>query len=572
MKKILSLFLAVLMIASCSAAAFAAQSFSGTYSEDITILSGAAIADGTVFNGNVTIADGAVVSGGIFNGAVINNSSGKFLDSGITGGTFKNTVTNNGTISGGTFSGTVTNIKTISGGEFKNTVTNNGTISGGTFNKAVTNKSGATINSGTFNGTVTNENGATITYYLYIYYPDFYGEVINAGTIKYGNFYNCVVNSGTFSASTAVVKEGSAYRVVGSPVIKSKLVMSGSGTTFTISKGSILTIDENTEMDINCPATVNGTIILSKGAKLVSNGGSLVDPSNGKITVPLGSSFTGTSASKFSYITYKEYEIKVESNVDANQYSFTAAKSAYKGSTVSYVFDLAGTYSNCLTLNSIKVYKGRKNDSNIINASADISDNFTMPDDNVIIYIDCIANHTPVSAHADAKCEQSGYDKTYCQTCQHTLSYTEIPAKGHIWSAWKYADEGSRVLKTRTCSECQKTDNAYIEIVNETAGVNLTADYKSSFVFHANAKAEAGYTVTWYVTQGGKTEKKGTGTEFRVDEAVDSFKVSAVITGTAIGSSETLNITVKHGFFDKFIAFFRGLFKKLPVYIDNVKQ
>lgn len=564
-KKIISVVLSIIMILSCVSVAFAASTYAGEYKADqsITIKSGDTIAEGAIFRGPVTIESGASVDTGTFNGAV----------------------TNNGTISGGVFNGSVTN----NSGSFLYIVLKSG-ITGGTFNGTVKNTAGAVISGGTFNGTVTNDSGAQIAQYL-LNSCTFNKEVVNNGTISTGIFTDKVTNTGKVSGGTfcyyidnsgtvdsavsAIVRTGNAYEVKGLPTLSGKLSISGNNTTFTVPKNTVLTVGENSELSLGCPCTVNGRIVVSDGGKITANGASLDASSAGTIIVPEGASFGGTSASKFDAITVRQHKITVESNVDKNQFSIAVAELAYKGDKVTYIFDLSGTANKCLTINSIKVYSGRKTDSNLIRATSDVSGSFDMPDNDVIIYVDVTANHTSASEHKDASCLLDGYDRTYCTKCQHQLSYTSIPAKGHSWSAWEYNTTSSKVLKTRTCSVCHAVDNAYIEIVNETAGKNLKVDYKSTMTFHANIKAEGIYTLQWVYAQDGQQTKTVTddgSCSFTVTEAAGDFSVTALVIGSVTGSSETQSITVKHGFFDKIIAFFRGLFKKLPVYIDNVKQ
>ncbi len=567
-KRFAAAVMALIIALSCSAVAFAAQSFSGTVTEDITILSGAEIADGTVFKGTVTIDSSAAVSNGTFEGKVINNGT-------IVGGTFKGTVENNsgknkivfidGGISGGTFSGTVNN--------------NNGAIiAGGTFNGTVNNKANSSLtvsltsaltSAPVFNGTVNNDGTISA--------GTFNGKVVNNGSITTGIFTNVIDNSNgkeipsTVAAVISATKDKkTTVTVQGTPIFTGKASVSGSNTTFVLPKNSILTLADGAELTLNCPCEINGALLLDEGSKLTSTSGSLVDPSAGSITVPQGASFTGAAASKFSYITKREYTITVESNVDKSEFTFTVAGSAYNGDNVGYLFDFAGTVSKCLVINSIKVYNGKKNDNNIIKSSADFRGSFTMPDGNVIIYIDCVANHTTATDHKDATCTEAGYDRTYCSVCQHTLNTTVIPAKGHSFGPWTYADENSKVLKTRICSVCHHTEYAYVEIKNEANGKNLTVDYRSTLTFHANVKAEDGYVLYWNVN-GNEVRDDGSAT-YTVTEAKDNVAIKAVVKGIVNDSSETLNITVKHGFFDKIKAFFRGLFKSLPVYIDNVKQ
>lgn len=114
----------------------------------------------------------------------------------LVGGTFDNTVENNGEITGGTYNDSVKNNGTISGGTYNNSVENNGTIKDGTFNGPVKNTENGVIEGRTFNDTVKNDgviNDGT-----------FNGKVENTenGTINGGTFKDTVDNDGKITDGT----------------------------------------------------------------------------------------------------------------------------------------------------------------------------------------------------------------------------------------------------------------------------------------------------------------------------------------------------------------------------------
>ncbi len=98
--------------------------------------------------------ENTILVGGTFDNTVENNGE-------ITGGTYNDSVKNNGTISGGTYNDSVENNGTIKDGTFKDTVKNDGTINDGTFNGKVENTENGTINGGTFKDTVDNDGKIT---------------------------------------------------------------------------------------------------------------------------------------------------------------------------------------------------------------------------------------------------------------------------------------------------------------------------------------------------------------------------------------------------------------------------
>lgn len=114
----------------------------------------------------------------------------------LVGGTFDNTVENNGEITGGTYNDSVKNNGTISGGTYNDSVENNGTIKDGTFNGPVENTENGVIEGGTFNDTVKNDG--------LIKDGTFNGKVENTenGTINGGTFKDTVDNDGKITDGT----------------------------------------------------------------------------------------------------------------------------------------------------------------------------------------------------------------------------------------------------------------------------------------------------------------------------------------------------------------------------------
>lgn len=136
--------------------------------------------------------ENTILVGGTFDNTVENNGE-------ITGGTYNNSVENNGTIKDGTFNGPVENTENgvIEGRTtFNDTVKNDGLINDGTFNGEVDNSEKGTINDGTFKSTVKNDgtiNDGT-----------FNGKVENTenGTINGGTFKDTVDNDGKITDGT----------------------------------------------------------------------------------------------------------------------------------------------------------------------------------------------------------------------------------------------------------------------------------------------------------------------------------------------------------------------------------
>ena len=154
----------------------------GTF--DNTVENNGEITGGTY---NDSVENNGTIKDGTFHGPVENTENGV-----IEGGTFNDTVKNDGLIKDGTFNGEVDNSEkgTIDGGTFKDTVKNDGTINDGTFNGKVENTENGTINGGTFKDTVDNNGKITD--------GTFDGGVNNGenGDISGGTFNGSVDNKG----------------------------------------------------------------------------------------------------------------------------------------------------------------------------------------------------------------------------------------------------------------------------------------------------------------------------------------------------------------------------------------
>ena len=97
----------------------------------------------------------------------------------------------------------------------------------------------------------------------------------------------------------------------------------------------------------------------------------------------------------------------------------------------------------------------------------------------------------------------------------------------------------------------------------------LTVDYKSTLIFHAVVENGDSSKVVWL--KDGKPD--GSGVSYTIEDATSSFSIQAQYSENDNKyDSKIENVSVKSGFFQKLIAFFRNLFNKLPVWEDNVKK
>ncbi len=614
-RKLFSLAITVLILLSTIPLTYAAH-YQGTYNETVTIKSGDTIDRNAVFRGAVIIEMDATVSCGTFHGDVTVSAAdvlsilGGHKPALISGGTFYGTINNGGVIKqgdgleikaygnvinsaeakltvdsgiySGTFSGngTVTNTNgcCIYGGSFTKEVINSGTITGGEYHAKVTNTStgilGGLLNSAVYYNTV--ENSGTVSDGRFcsavnnnykIIGGSFYAAVTNNHTITNGVFYNIIrADGGTINRDiSALVLNGNSYTVMNRPTLKSRVDMSGGKTTFTLPEGTALTVSaEDGSLAIDCPASFYGNLYVY--GKLTSNSGSLAAGTGTHIHVYLDASFSGLKYGKFESITRKQYAIEVSDDLIN-----CITKGAFPGETVNFAVNLS-TLTKCYSGTTVQVTDSGNNPVAVTDTTA-ASKQFVMPNSKVRISLQYTVAHLGITGeHRDAKCESDGYDRTYCSMCGTELSRTVIPKTGHQWDEWVYNEnEGSNVLKTRTCRVCPKSENAYVEIADYREV--RTEDYKATITFHANIKASDDHKLIWIIN-GKEYEDNGTAS-YTVAKSKKDYTVKVRVEGvTLLGNteSETETIHIRHGFFDIIGAFFRYLFKGYPVIDQNIIQ
>ncbi len=97
----------------------------------------------------------------------------------------------------------------------------------------------------------------------------------------------------------------------------------------------------------------------------------------------------------------------------------------------------------------------------------------------------------------------------------------------------------------------------------------MKVDYKAKLTFNAAVKNAEGYKIVWTVNGSSKE-----GSSYTIEQATEKeykISVSLVKDGKAVKTSAQETVTVNTGFFARIIAFFRQLFRALPVYTDNKK-
>ena len=271
----------------------------GTFNETVTN-------EGTIKNGSFAgrvTSNGTIMDNGTFNGTVTN--SGYIKD-----GTFNGKVTNSNTIENGTFKGSVTNEGTIKNGSFEKKVTNSNTIMDGVFKGVVENGGRGTIFGGTFAGSVNNSYGGHI-----------FGGVFN-GHINVPGFgvYPITVDEASSKAKIVEVNDVSAdwapYVVVTELTKNQKVIITADTDIFSLN-GRLLGTDDHVNGNKktvkftmpNANVVLNGAItstdlVMENGYPKASNGGKdpckgdgweyiKNDPTNGDMLLLTGSNQTG---------------------------------------------------------------------------------------------------------------------------------------------------------------------------------------------------------------------------------------------------------------------------------------
>lgn len=91
-----------------------------------------------------------------------------------------------------------------------------------------------------------------------------------------------------------------------------------------------------------------------------------------------------------------------------------------------------------------------------------------------------------------------------------------------------------------------------------------TLDYRSTLTLYAEAPYNTDSSIVWFVNG----EKAGSGSSLTLKEMRNSeYKIQARIieNGEVVTASQTETVKINNGFFARIIAFFRALFKRLPV-------
>ena len=208
----------------------------------------------------------------------------------------------------------------------------------------------------------------------------------------------------------------------------------------------------------------------------------------------------------------------------------------------------------------------------------------------IAIYTEKAHEHSYVASVTDPTCTKGGYT-TYTCSCGDSYVADDKPALGHSFTNYVYNNDATTEkdgTETAKCDRCDATDTRTKPgtkldpetPVNPTANAKLnvkasqTVDYKANVTVTATAdNVPEGYVLAIY--EGNTLREKGDNTKvsYKVGTmtATKTFTVKVIdanknVQKDANGNDLAANceVKVKSGFFDKLIAFFKGLFGALP--------
>lgn len=153
-------------------------------------------------------------------------------------------------------------------------------------------------------------------------------------------------------------------------------------------------------------------------------------------------------------------------------------------------------------------------------------------------------------------------------------AYGSLPTPtrpGYTFNGWtrsggsmSYVTASSTVPITNHTLYASWSSIAAVKILGYTP--SRTVDYRTTITFHAEGvNAPSNVEYYWYVDGERVADKQ---TSYTMSEVQDDFEIYVLMRtpdNDVFVYSDTEKVAVKHGFFDRFIAFFKGLFHTLPV-------
>ena len=192
----------------------------------------------------------------------------------------------------------------------------------------------------------------------------------------------------------------------------------------------------------------------------------------------------------------------------------------------------------------------------------------------------------PVTGHTQGSCvvsiapscTEEGEKVAHCTECGVIVENDVIPATGHTPGEWVTVLEPTTETEGKMINKCKDCGITVSEIAIEklpedqdvTVSFEIrnpsttTISYGDSIILHADIDGElpAGYTVEWTASNGNFSYKAdGATCEITPEKSGDTtFTATIYDSEDNPVSTDELTMTSKAGFFDKIIAFFKGIF------------
>lgn len=142
------------------------------------------------------------------------------------------------------------------------------------------------------------------------------------------------------------------------------------------------------------------------------------------------------------------------------------------------------------------------------------------------------------------------------------------------FTIFAYKQDGTKLAQSEATKLLVDTTSGNIsgkvEIVNYKKKLD-TKCYRPTLTFNAKIDAVDGMSVVWY----NGNDEIGRGETITLEEVRASMNVRAVLINSqnvAVAETETEEVAIKTGIFAKIIAFFKGIFHRLPKFVDNIKK
>ena len=352
---------------------------------------------------------------------------------------------------------------------------------------------------------------------------------------------------------------------------------------FTVTKNIILTA----KFTKNAPTTYTVTATASEGGT-ASGGGTFVQGANATVTAAANDGFTFSGwyegdtkvsdSASYTFTVTKNVTLTAKFEKNAGTFTVTVLASPAAGGVVRVVGETSSFASGATAIVTAEANDGYTFDGwydGSAKVSAEAAYVFTVTK-NVILTAKFTKN-APTTYTVTATASEGG-TASGGGSFEQGASATVIAAanSGYRFAGWydgstKVSDSASytfAVTKNVALTAKFEKDVQPAKIAIRNFEASKTVDYRTTITFTAVLENPvAGAEVRWYVD--GKDV--GSGETYTVKEAKNNFNVQAkyVKGSDVLAESGIETVNVKSGFFAKLKAFFRALFGKLPVVVQE---